>query len=238
MADASGFSLGHAIVLLGAATVAVPLFKRLGLGSVLGYLIAGLAVGPFGLGLFNDPETLLHTAELGVVMFLFIIGLEMRPSKLWKLRRQIFGLGAAQVVTCGFLLTLVGMAAGLAFPVAMIGAMGFVLSSTAVIMQLLEEQDETTSPEGQRAVAILLLEDLAIVPLLALVAVWGAAGAPEAATTKPVWQSIGIVPRWRPPLGIQLPASARGRYRTVPRHPARSVLSQRRHVAEPAHRGQ
>ncbi|MCX7319018.1 MAG: monovalent cation:proton antiporter-2 (CPA2) family protein, partial [Hyphomicrobiales bacterium] len=192
MADASGFSLGHAIVLLGAATVAVPLFKRLGLGSVLGYLIAGLAVGPFGLGLFNDPETLLHTAELGVVMFLFIIGLEMRPSKLWKLRRQIFGLGAAQVVTCGFLLTLVGMAAGLAFPVAMIGAMGFVLSSTAVIMQLLEEQDETTSPEGQRAVAILLLEDLAIVPLLALVAVWGAAGAPEAATTKPVWQSIGI----------------------------------------------
>jgi glutathione-regulated potassium-efflux system protein KefB len=192
MADASGFSLGHAIVLLGAATVAVPLFKRLGLGSVLGYLTAGLAVGPFGLGLFNDPETLLHTAELGVVMFLFIIGLEMRPSKLWKLRRQIFGLGAAQVITCGFLLTLVGMAAGLAFPVAMIGAMGFVLSSTAVIMQLLEEQNETTSPEGQRAIAILLLEDLAIVPLLALVAVWGAAGAPEAATTKPAWQSVGI----------------------------------------------
>jgi len=192
MADASGFNLGHAIVLLGAATVAVPLFKRLGLGSVLGYLTAGLAVGPFGLGLFNDPETLLHTAELGVVMFLFIIGLEMRPSKLWKLRRQIFGLGAAQVITCGFLLTLVGMAAGLAFPVAMIGAMGFVLSSTAVIMQLLEEQDETSSPEGQRAIAILLLEDLAIVPLLALVAIWGAAGAPEAATTKPAWQSIGI----------------------------------------------
>ena len=192
MADAAGFNLGHAIVLLGAATVAVPLFKRLGLGSVLGYLTAGLIVGPFGLGLFNDPETLLHTAELGVVMFLFIIGLEMRPSKLWKLRRQIFGLGAAQVITCGFLLTLVGMAAGLAFPVAMIGAMGFVLSSTAVIMQLLEEQDETTSPEGQRAIAILLLEDLAIVPLLALVAVWGAAGAPEAVTTKPAWQSIGI----------------------------------------------
>jgi glutathione-regulated potassium-efflux system protein KefB len=192
MAGDSGFSLGHAIVLLGAATVAVPLFKRLGLGSVLGYLTAGLAVGPFGLGLFNDPETLLHTAELGVVMFLFIIGLEMRPSKLWKMRQQIFGLGAAQVVTCGALLTLVGMAAGLAFPVAMIGAMGFVLSSTAVIMQLLEEQDDTTSPEGQRAIAILLLEDLAIVPLLALVAVWGAAGAPEAATTKPIWQSVGI----------------------------------------------
>ncbi|UGV26820.1 potassium transporter [Rhodopseudomonas boonkerdii] len=192
MADASGFNLGHAIVLLGAATVAVPLFKRLGLGSVLGYLTAGLAVGPFGLGLFHDPETLLHTAELGVVMFLFIIGLEMRPSKLWKLRRQIFGLGAAQVIACGLLLTLVGMAAGLAFPVAMIGAMGFVLSSTAVIMQLLEEQDETTTPEGQRAIAILLLEDLAIVPLLALVAVWGAAEAPAAATTKPAWQSIGI----------------------------------------------
>jgi glutathione-regulated potassium-efflux system protein KefB len=192
MADASGFGLGQAIVLLGAATVAVPLFKRLGLGSVLGYLVAGLCVGPFGLKLIDDSETLLHTAELGVVMFLFIIGLEMRPSKLWTMRRQIFGLGAAQVVTCGALLTGVGMAAGLRFPVALIGAMGFVLSSTAVIMQMLQEQDETASPEGQRAIAILLLEDLAIVPLLALVAIWGAVDNPTAAKAVPVWQSIAI----------------------------------------------
>lgn len=123
--DTSGFSLVQAVVLLGAATVAVPLFRRLGLGSVLGYLGAGLAVGPFGLELISSPETLLHTAELGVVMFLFIIGLEMRPSKLWTLRRQIFGLGAAQVVTCGILLTLVAMAAGVSFPVAVVGGNGF-----------------------------------------------------------------------------------------------------------------
>ncbi|MCA0451035.1 MAG: cation:proton antiporter, partial [Proteobacteria bacterium] len=160
MAEAAGFGLGHAIVLLGAAVVAVPLFRRAGLGSVLGYLAAGLIIGPFGLGLFDDPETLLHIAELGVVMFLFVIGLEMRPSKLWRLRRQIFGLGVAQVLTCGALLTLVGMAAGLRVEVAAVGAMGFVLSSTAVIMQMLDEAGEPQTPEGQKAVAILLLEDL------------------------------------------------------------------------------
>lgn len=192
MADASGFGLVQAVVLLGAATVAVPLFRRLGLGSVLGYLAAGLAVGPFGLALIADPETLLHTAELGVVLFLFIIGLELRPGKLWALRRQIFGLGAAQVITCGILLTLVAMAAGFPFPVATVGAMGFVLSSTAVIMQLLEEQGETSSPEGQRSIAILLLEDLAIVPLLAIVALWGALENPVAGPGQPIWMSIAI----------------------------------------------
>lgn len=190
--DTSGFSLVQAVVLLAAATVAVPLFRRLGLGSVLGYLAAGLAVGPFGLGLISSPQTLLHTAELGVVMFLFIIGLEMRPSKLWTLRRQIFGLGVAQVATCGILLTLVAMAAGVTFPVAVVGAMGFVLSSTAVIMQLLQEQGETASPEGQRSISILLLEDLAIVPLLALVALWGTLANPADTNTAPVWQSAGI----------------------------------------------
>lgn len=192
MMDASSFSLVQVVVLLGAAIVAVPLFKRLGLGSVLGYLAAGLAVGPFGFRLIDSPETLLHTAELGVVMFLFIIGLEMHPSKLWALRRQIFGLGAAQVVTCGILLTIVAMAAGVSFPVATVGAMGFVLSSTAVIMQLLQEQGETSSPEGQRAVSILLFEDLAIVPLLALVALWGSLASPADANAAPIWQAVAI----------------------------------------------
>jgi len=192
MAEATGFGVGHAVVLLGAAVVAVPLFRRAGLGSVLGYLAAGLIIGPFGLGLFDDPETLLHIAELGVVMFLFVIGLEMRPSKLWRLRRQIFGLGVAQVLTCGGLLTLVGMAAGLRVEVAAVGAMGFVLSSTAVIMQMLDEAGETQTQEGQKAVAILLLEDLAIVPLLALVAVWAALNGRAEAAATPAWQSIGI----------------------------------------------
>ncbi|MCW2349407.1 monovalent cation:proton antiporter-2 (CPA2) family protein [Sphingobium sp. B12D2B] len=194
MADASmGFGLGQAIILMGAGVIAVPLFRRLGLGSVLGYLAAGLSIGPFGLGLINDPQALLHIAELGVVMFLFIIGLEMRPRKLWNLRKQIFGLGAAQVLLCGALLTLLGMAAGLPPAVAAAGAMGFVLSSTAVIMQMLNEAGDAGTEEGQKAISILLLEDLAIVPLLALVAFWaafhGAAGVEDA---PPVWQSIGL----------------------------------------------
>jgi glutathione-regulated potassium-efflux system protein KefB len=192
MAEASSFSLVQAVVLLGAAAVAVPLFRRLGLGSVLGYLAAGLVVGPFCLGLISRPEMLLHTAELGVVMFLFIIGLEMRPSKLWMLRRQIFGLGVAQVATCGILLTLAAMAAGVLFPVAIVAAMGFVLSSTAVIMQVLQERGETASTEGQRSISILLLEDLAIVPLLALVALWGTLANPPDENTVPFWQSAGV----------------------------------------------
>lgn len=167
MADAaSGLDLGHAAALLAAGVIAVPVFRKLGLGSVLGYLAAGLAIGPFGLGLFSEPETILHVAEFGVVIFLFIIGLEMRPSRLWSLRKEIFGLGAAQVAACGLLLTLTGLALGLSPAVAFVGAMGFVLSSTAVIMQMLEERGEMAAPSGQRAVSILLLEDLAIVPLL------------------------------------------------------------------------
>ncbi|AVJ27189.1 monovalent cation:proton antiporter-2 (CPA2) family protein [Achromobacter spanius] len=166
----------NVVVLLGAAVIAVPLFKRLGLGSVLGYLAAGLAIGPFGIGFFSDPKSILHVAELGVVMFLFIIGLEMQPSRLWKLRGEIFGLGVAQVLVCGALLTGVGLLAGLSGAAAFMAAMGFVLSSTAIVMQILAERDETTSAQGQRIVSILLLEDLAIVPLLALAALLAPAG--------------------------------------------------------------
>src|SRR5688500_8772864 len=96
-AEANGSDLAQVVALLAAGVVAVPIFRRLGLGSVLGYLAAGLAIGPFGLGLFSDPQAILHVAELGVVMFLFLIGLEMQPTKLWGLRRVIFGLGLAQV---------------------------------------------------------------------------------------------------------------------------------------------
>ncbi|MBU0554858.1 MAG: monovalent cation:proton antiporter-2 (CPA2) family protein [Alphaproteobacteria bacterium] len=227
MADAStGFGLGQAIILMGAGVVAVPLFRRLGLGSVLGYLAAGLVIGPFGLGLISDPEALLHIAELGVVMFLFIIGLEMRPRKLWNLRKQIFGLGAAQVLLCGALLTLLGMMTGLAPAVAAAGAMGFVLSSTAVIMQMLNEAGDAGTEEGQKAISILLLEDLAIVPLLALVAFWAAfTGAANAEDAPPVWQSIGIA------LGALAALIAAGRWLLDPlfgviaRSGAREVLT-------------
>ena len=179
-AEASGAAseLVQVVSLLAAGVVAVPLFKRLGLGSVLGYLLAGLAIGPFGLGLFTDAHAILHVAELGVVMFLFVIGLEMEPSRLWGMRRAIFGLGLTQVAACIGALTLVGLALGFSPTVAFVAGTGFVLTSTAIVMQLLDERGAMASPKSQRIVAILLLEDLAIVPLLAALALL-APGGPE-----------------------------------------------------------
>jgi glutathione-regulated potassium-efflux system protein KefB len=188
--ESAGIGLGHAVVLLAAAVIAVPIFRKLGLGAVLGYLSAGLLIGPFGLGLFHDPEAILHVAELGVVLFLFLIGLEMRPTKLWALRRDIFGLGLTQVLVCGALLSVVAIAFGWAPAVAVIGAMGFVLSSTAVIMKMLDERGETAAPSGQRAVSILLLEDLSIIPLLALVAFLAIAQGTGAESSRPAWLSV------------------------------------------------
>ena len=193
MAEATaGLDLGAAAALLAAGVLAVPVFKRIGLGSVLGYLAAGLAIGPFGLKLFREPQTILHVAEFGVVIFLFIIGLEMRPKRLWGLRKDIFGLGAAQVLFCGLILTGAAMLAGFSPSVAFVGAMGFVLSSTAVIMQMLEERGEIAGGPGQRAVSILLLEDLAIVPLLAIVAVLASLTGRAAEHAPPLWQTVGL----------------------------------------------
>ncbi|HCP77699.1 MAG TPA: potassium transporter, partial [Pusillimonas sp.] len=163
--------IGPAVVLMGAAVVAVPLFRRLGLGSVLGYFAAGLLVGPSVLGVFTDAQSILHFSELGVVMFLFVIGLELRPTKLWAMRGQIFGLGLVQVAAAIIALALTGIFIfGFTAPVAFIAGAGFVLSSTAVIMSVLQDRGEISSAEGQRSVAILLFEDLMIVPLLAVVA--------------------------------------------------------------------
>ena len=172
MAEASlGQTIGPAIVLMGAAVVAVTLFRRIGLGSVLGYFAAGLLVGPSVLGLISDAEDILHFSELGVVMFLFVIGLELRPQKLWAMRGQIFGLGFAQVAAATAVLALTGAVIfDFAAPVAFIAGAGFVLSSTAVIMSVLQDRGELASAEGQKSVAILLFEDLMIVPLLAVVA--------------------------------------------------------------------
>ncbi|MGA0572607.1 monovalent cation:proton antiporter-2 (CPA2) family protein [Variovorax sp. VNK109] len=191
MAVDNAGELGKVVVLLAAGVVAVPLFRRLGLGSVLGYLAAGLIIGPFGFGFFSEPQHILHVAELGVVMFLFVIGLEMQPSRLWSLRKAIFGLGLAQVVACGALLTGLGILFGLSAPVAFIAAMGFVLTSTATVMQLMDEQGFTSTTRGQHIVSILLLEDLAIVPLLAIVA----ALSPENSNNGPAvsrWVTVGI----------------------------------------------
>ncbi|HWV79841.1 MAG TPA: monovalent cation:proton antiporter-2 (CPA2) family protein [Hyphomicrobiaceae bacterium] len=191
-AEASGPDLAKIVALLGAAVVAVPIFKRLGLGSVLGYLAAGLAIGPFGLALFTDPQAIIHVAELGVVMFLFIVGLEMEPARLWGLRREIFGLGALQVGLCSALLTIVGLAMGFPLGVSFIAAAGFVLTSTAIVMQVLEERGEMSTPKGQRMVSILLLEDLGIVPLLALVAFLAPGGAETTLTDRLMAIGVGI----------------------------------------------
>ncbi|GLK54047.1 glutathione-regulated potassium-efflux system protein KefB [Methylopila capsulata] len=190
MAAEGQSELVQVVALLGAGVVAVPIFRRLGLGSVLGYFAAGLVIGPFGLGLFSDPGAILHVAEFGVIMLLFVIGLEMQPSRLWALRREIFGLGVAQVVASGALLTLAGYAAGLNLAVAFVAGMGFVLSSTAVVMQMLDERGETSTAQGQKAVSILLLEDLAIVPLLAIVAFVAPADSGENAADR--WREIAI----------------------------------------------
>ncbi|RKQ69846.1 monovalent cation:proton antiporter-2 (CPA2) family protein [Oceanibaculum indicum] len=172
MAEASlGQIIGPAVVLMGAAVVAVPLFRRIGLGSVLGYFAAGLLVGPSVLGLFTDAQSILHFSELGVVMFLFVIGLELRPQKLWTMRGQIFGLGLVQVALATAALALTGAAIfGFSAQVAFIAGAGFVLSSTAVIMSVLQDRGEIASLEGQKSVSILLFEDLMIVPLLGVVA--------------------------------------------------------------------
>lgn len=172
MAEASlGQIIGPAVVLMGAAVVAVPLFRRIGLGSVLGYFAAGLLVGPSVLGLFNDAQSILHFSELGVVMFLFVIGLELRPQKLWAMRGQIFGLGLVQVALATAALALTGAAIfGFSGTVAFVAGAGFVLSSTAVIMSVLQDRGEIASLEGQKSVSILLFEDLMIVPLLGVVA--------------------------------------------------------------------
>ncbi|MDG2950644.1 monovalent cation:proton antiporter-2 (CPA2) family protein [Exercitatus varius] len=183
--------LVHVVTLLGAAIIAVPLFKRLGLGSVLGYLAAGLIIGPFGLRLFTEPQSIIHVAELGVVMFLFLIGLEMKPSHLWGLRKQIFGLGLLQVLLSGSLVMLAGkICLGFSWQMAFIIASGFVLNSTAIVMQILSERNDMGTPRGQKMISILLFEDLLIVPLLAIVAFLSPVT--DNAAHEPLWQKFAV----------------------------------------------
>lgn len=169
--------LQEAAILLGAAIVAVTLFNKFGLGSVLGYLVAGVIIGPWCLGLITDVDNILHFAELGVVLLLFVIGLELQPSRLWVLRRSIFGMGLAQVLATGLGLTLLGLALGLPFASAVIVGLGLSLSSTAFVLQLLAEKKQLGTAHGRSAFAILLFQDLAVIPLLALLPLLGGSAA-------------------------------------------------------------
>lgn len=157
------------LAILAAAAVCVPLAGRLGLGSVLGYLIGGAAIGPWGLGIVSEVEDIRHLAEFGVVFLLFIIGIEMKPSRLWVMRRQVFGLGGLQVLITGVLLGSAAYVLGLSPPASVMIGLGLALSSTAMGLQLLAERGELASVHGRSAFAILLLQDLTVPVLLALV---------------------------------------------------------------------
>ncbi|WP_299326616.1 monovalent cation:proton antiporter-2 (CPA2) family protein [Parasphingopyxis sp.] len=168
----TGELLLDGFILLGAALAFVLLFRRIGLGAVLGYLIAGIVVGPFGLGLIESGESILAVAEIGIVLLLFLVGLELAPARLWRLRRDIFGLGLLQVVVSGVAITGLVLA-GTSFTVAAAIAIGMALalSSTAQVLPLLQSEGRLNTPLGERAFSVLLFQDLSIVPLLTLVAV-------------------------------------------------------------------
>ncbi len=156
-------------IFLAAAVIIVPLFKRLGLGTVLGYLIAGMLIGPWGLKLVRDVENTLHFSELGVVLLLFIIGLELQPSRLWVLRRTVFGLGSAQLLLCALSIALVAAAMGQPWLAAVVIGVGAGLSSTAFVLQTLADRGELTTRHGRESFAVLLFQDLAVIPVLAIV---------------------------------------------------------------------
>ncbi len=204
-AESAGF-LAEAAVLLGAAVVAVPVFKRLGLGSVLGYLAAGAAIGPHGAGVVAEAEEMLGLAEFGIVLLLFVIGLELRPARLWRLRTEIFGLGLLQVgVTGGALFGALSLF-GLPWRGALLVGFALALSSTAFAVQILREKGDLSKPYGDRAFSILLFQDLAIVPLLALVAVL----APGAEGEGNDWSAIALA------LGAVAAVVITGRYLLQP----------------------
>lgn len=169
--------LANALVYLAAAVVAVPLARALGLGAVLGYLLAGIAIGPFGMGLITEVETILHFSEFGVVLLLFVIGLELEPQRLWSLRRSIFGWGAAQVGGVTLALFGAALAAGVSWQVALIAALGLSLSSTAIALTTMQERNLMPTPAGQAGFSILLFQDIAAIPMIALVPVLGAVDA-------------------------------------------------------------
>ena len=166
-------SLLEAIIYLVAGIITVPISKRLGFGSVLGYLAAGILIGPFGLELIHNAEHIMHFAEFGVVFLLFIIGLELQPSRLWVLRRMVFGLGSAQVILSTLVIAAISSLFGLTLVQAMVTGAILALSSTAFVLQMLAEKKQLSASHGRAAFTILLFQDLAAIPLIALIPLLG-----------------------------------------------------------------
>ncbi|MDZ7918882.1 glutathione-regulated potassium-efflux system protein KefC [Rhodoferax sp.] len=163
----------NSFIYLSAAVIAVPLSKALGLGAIIGYLAAGIAIGPWGLGLVTNVEDILHFAEFGVVLMLFLVGLELEPKRLWNLRRSIFGWGSVQVLGCALVLALVAVACGVGWRLAVVAALGLALSSTAIALQVMGERNLLPTRSGQAAFSILLFQDVAAIPILALLPLLG-----------------------------------------------------------------
>jgi glutathione-regulated potassium-efflux system ancillary protein KefC len=171
----------NSFIYLSAAVIAVPLSKAVGLGAIIGYLAAGMAIGPWGLGLVTNVQDILHFAEFGVVLMLFLVGLELDPKRLWSMRRPIFGWGSAQMVACTLVLTGLAMVFGVTWKVALVASLGLALSSTAIALQVMAERNLMPTSSGRAAFSILLFQDVAAIPILALLPLLGAgiAGGPE-----------------------------------------------------------
>ena len=175
--------LSNSFIYLSAAVLAVPLSKALGLGSIIGYLAAGMAIGPWGLRLVTNVEDILHFAEFGVVLMLFLVGLELEPKRLWALRRPIFGWGSAQVLGCAAALFGLACLAGVDWHVALVAALGLALSSTAIALQVMGERNLLPTSSGQAGFSMLLFQDVAAIPILALLPLLGGDAATAHAAT-------------------------------------------------------
>src|SRR5579859_2801675 len=173
------------VIFLAAALIAVPLAIRLGFGSVLGYLVAGVMIGPWVLKLVTDVDAILHFSELGIVLMMFVIGLEMHVEKLWAMRRTIFGYGGIQMALCAALLTTIFIAFGSPWRIGLTGGLALALSSTAMVIAELQQRKLMDTPAGRAGFGILLFQDMAAIPLIALLPLLGPATADAAA--EPGW---------------------------------------------------
>ncbi len=185
--------LEQAAVFLLTAVLLVPLFRRLKLGAVLGYLGAGMLIGPWGLGMIGEVQATLQFAEFGVVLLLFLVGLELQPSRLWVLRRPVFGLGGAQVLATGAALFALALALGLAWQAALVAGFGLAMSSTALVLASLAERKQLATRHGREAFAVLLFQDLTVIPLLALLPLLGDTGARTAGGWLPALKGLAAI---------------------------------------------
>ena len=183
----------NTLVYLLAAVVAVPVAKRLGLGAVLGYLLAGIAIGPWGLGLITGVQNILHFSEFGVVLLLFLIGLELEPKRLWAMRRPIFGGGGAQVLLVAAALTVTALLFGVDWKTALIAALGLSLSSTAIALATLDERNLMATPAGSAGFAILLFQDIAAIPMIAFVPMLGLSAQQESPDWLDMAQAVAVI---------------------------------------------